>query len=223
MFLPQRLSSLVQATKNPAILLYGIQTIGNDVDPDSVNWPLIMTLQALMTNRYVELTMTPLLRRRVSLGGGEFQLMVFFREIRRQRQMAQVELFLRQLHLQGTIIVAGKLKKLQDISRQSPEEVRQKLTHPEAETRWMAIQVMASKRYPMETDLIGRLGDRDNAVRQAARLALIRISRGNDFGPALKASNSEREKAISRWKQWWSLQDSHPRRQFLRLSERPKE
>ena len=178
-----------------------------------------MTLQALMINRYVELSMPRLYQNRMGWRLREYELLANLGEINRQRQLARVDLILRQLHLQGTIIVAGKLKKLRDISRVSPEEVRKKLTHPETETRWMAIQVVGSKRYPMVTDLIARLSDRDNAVRQAARQALIRLSRGNDFGPALKASKAEREKAVGRWKEWWALQDSHPRRQLLRLTD----
>jgi hypothetical protein len=88
------------------------------------------------------------------------------------------------------------------------------------ELRWMAIQVVGIKRYPLERDLIDQLSDSKHAVRQAARAALVRISRGNDFGPRLKAGKSERKQAVQEWERWWSLQDNNPRRALLRVTER---
>jgi hypothetical protein len=148
-----------------------------------------------------------------------YQLQLDLAKLARLEKMEQFELFLHQIHLQGTIIVVGKLKRLHDLARVSPEGLRSKLSDQNPEMRWMAIQVAGVKRYPMESDLIGLLSDQDNSVRQAARQALIRISRGNDFGPAVKANKTERQRSISRWKQWWALQDSHPRRQLLRLTD----
>src|SRR5262249_48146952 len=151
----------------------------------------------------------------------QWQLQVDLGKLALLESMEQFELFLRQIRLQGTIIVAGKLKKLQDLIRERPEVVHKKLIDRNAETRWMAIQVVAIKRYPFQSALINRLNDSDNSVRQAARQALIRVSRGNDFGPKIKAGTSERQLAISKWKHWWSLQDSNPRHQLLRSAERP--
>jgi hypothetical protein len=222
--LPQRLSSLVQATKNPDILLYGIQTIGTGVKAESVNWPLIYYTQATMINKYVELSLPRILKSRVHWGLRDYQLrseLALAGDQQKLARAAQVELFLRQLQLQGTIIVAGKLKRLKDLSRESPESLKKKMKASDAETRWMTIQVVGLKRLPFQKELIDRLSDRDKSVRQAARLALIRLSRGNDFGPAVKASKSEQEQAISKWKNWWSLQDSNPRQQSFSLVERP--
>jgi hypothetical protein len=157
--------------------------------------------------------------RRIS--SAKLQLQLDLEKIARLERMEQFELFLRQIHLQGVIIVTGKLKRLGDMARQKPETVHKKLIDNDAETRWMAVQVVGMKRYPFQSSLIDRLDDSDNSVRQAARQALIRVSRSNDFGPKTKASKSEREKAASQWKQWWSLQDSNPRNQLLGVVERP--
>jgi hypothetical protein len=137
------------------------------------------------------------------------------------RQIEQYQLFLRLLQLRGTILVTGKLKRLKDLFQASPAALKDKMKDSDLETRWMAIQVVGTKRLPFQNELIERLNDRSYAVRQATRKALIRISRGNDFGPGPKATKAENVKAISKWKTWWSLQDSNTRQQSLRLVERP--
>ncbi len=146
------------------------------------------------------------------LATARWQLQLDLEKLAILERAEQLELFLRHIHLQGTIIVVGKLKRLRDLAREPSQVLRRKMKDIDAETRWMAIQIVGSKRYPLEKDLITRLSDRDNSVRQAARLALIRVSRGNDFGPAIHAGPRERETAIARWRQWWALQDSNPER-----------
>jgi len=175
--------------------------------------------------RYIELATPPrapsavkmkldwLWRQKQILRQSQYALLI------RQKKVEDVELTIRQLAFRRIIIVAGKLKRLKDLALEDPHDLRMKLNDKDVETRWMAIQVVGIKRYPYQSDLIDRLSDSDNSVRQAARQALIYISRGNDFGPPVRATEADRQRAISRWKQWWSLQDSHPRRQLLRLTD----
>jgi hypothetical protein len=195
------------------------------VEPTSINWPLIFEVQDALLSRYIVLSTPPRARSAVKmqldllwqqkeiLRKSQFALLI------RQKKVEDVELTIRQLAFRRIVIVAGKLKHLKDLALENPHDLRMKLKDKDVETRWMAIQVVGIKRYPYQSDLIDRLSDPDNSVRQAARQALIRISRGNDFGPAIKANKAERQRAVSRWKQWWALQDSHPRRQLLHLTD----
>jgi hypothetical protein len=97
------------------------------------------------------------------------------------------------------------------------------MTDPNLETRWMAIEVMGTRWLPFQKELIAQLSDTNQAIRQAARKALVRLSRGNDFGPDPKATTTERARAVRRWEQWWAVQDNNPRRHVLRVTERAKE
>jgi hypothetical protein len=243
-FLPSRLSSLVQATKNPNILLYGIQVIGKGVKKESINWPLVSYLEEIMVNKYIELHLPPLEQRQFQLWSRirDFNLQADLLPPQPTRQGArrlhrrivgppswpkadpkieQYELFCRLLRFRGTILVTGKLKRLKDLFEVSGAALKDKMKASDLETRWMAIQVVGTKRLPFQQELIARLSDRSYAVRQAARKALIRISRGNDFGPGPKAKERETAAAIHKWETWWSLQDSNPKLRSLSRAERP--
>jgi hypothetical protein len=235
-----RFDDLVEATTDLRVLKYAVIHLGEGVRPGSQNKGMIIGLRQHALHRYyavIREAMDPRLRKQKifrdiiqwqqekfkRLATARWQLQLDLEKLATLEKTEQLELFLRHIHLQGTIIVGGKLKRLRDMARETPDVLRRKMKDINAETRWMAIQVVGIKLYPLEKDLITRLKDRDNSVRQAARLALIRISRGNDFGPAVKAGASEREKAIARWRQWWSLQDSNPRQQIPRLIDQARE
>lgn len=254
--LPCRLKGLVQASKDPAVLRYVIQNLGVGVRPDSPNWPLILNLQQIAQQRYMQvvktsqttttrpqavpaaaqsrlqllqvrkLVLSQLIRQRVALAvsliqqrqaalnQSEMEMNLDLGRLSQLEAMDQFDLFLRQLAFQGTTIRTGKLKKLQDLSSESPESLRKKIRTGDVETRWMALQVVAAKRYHLEDDLIERLMDPDASVRRAARQALVRVSRGVDFGPPAKASKAGRDKAVRRWRLWWSQQDCNMDRKF---------
>jgi hypothetical protein len=194
--------------------------IGKGVNEDSINWPFINYMQEIMINKYIELHLPPLEKSR-------FQMTSLLRDYTlqadlemRDLRLERFELFSRLIRLRGTLIVTGKLKRLKDLFRASGKTLKDKMKAADLETRWMAIQVIGTKRLPLQPELIARLSDRSYAVRQAARKALIRISRGNHFGPGPKATKAETEKAIRKWQNWWSLQDGNEERKLLAGSDR---
>ncbi len=96
---------------------------------------------------------------------------------------------------------------LQKILREKPDELRPHLTDRNPTVRFLTIQAIARRRLPLERALIERLVDRDPAVIQAARAALVRLGRGVDFGPAAKATRTQRHQAVQRWTEWLALQE----------------
>lgn len=85
----------------------------------------------------------------------------------------------------------------------SATDLRSLLGADHSEVRAMAARVIGEKRLPLGGDLIARLKDDDPWVQESAHFALVRLSRGQDFGPRRDASVSEREIAINRWESWW--------------------
>jgi hypothetical protein len=95
---------------------------------------------------------------------------------------------------------------LQQIVNSDPEALRRKINDDRSMVRLAAVQVIAGRRFHLEGDLIGRLGDPSNGVAQAARQSLVRLARGTDFGPPPKAKKSARDRSIALWKSWLDLQ-----------------
>jgi hypothetical protein len=96
---------------------------------------------------------------------------------------------------------------LQTLVKDRPEVVALKLKDPQPLTRWAAATVAGRKRLHLEAELIDRLADPAPQVREAAREALIRLSRGNDFGPQPTATTQQIAQSVQAWRQWLSLQD----------------
>ncbi len=92
-----------------------------------------------------------------------------------------------------------------NLVRQGATLVRQKLTDENAEVRKTAVR--AAARTPgMVSDLIERLDDRQSDVSEEAHKALLKLSKGQDFGPQPGADSMERQEAIARWKAWLAKQ-----------------
>jgi hypothetical protein len=111
---------------------------------------------------------------------------------------------------------------LQGLGKEGPDAIARKLKDPQPLTRWVAALVTGRKRLHLEAELIERLADGVPQVRQAAREALVRLSRGNDFGPT--ASDLRQASASARaWKDWLRLQDPpESLREYLAMP-RPEE
>jgi hypothetical protein len=92
----------------------------------------------------------------------------------------------------------------------SPTKLEKKLTDTQPLVRLAAVQVIGSRRLHLEAELIERLSDPSPPVREAAHQALIRLSRGCDFGPptGVAAPPEHWRRAAVAWRNWLSLQDS---------------
>ena len=129
-----------------------------------------------------------------------------------QMQMQQQQSMLQMQQLQSSKIQAL----VQQMAGKDGDALKAALTGPVPELRWAAIQVVGSRKLPLQAELIERLSDPHGDVRQAARWALIQLSatqpnatqagkaksakpaRGVDFGPAPQASRSAQAAAAKK-------------------------
>jgi hypothetical protein len=74
-------------------------------------------------------------------------------------------------------------------------------------TRFLAVHAVGKRRLHLEQTLIDLLADPVAEVRQAARGALARLSRGTDFGPLPTANAAQVRHAQDTWCQWLLMQD----------------
>jgi hypothetical protein len=102
-------------------------------------------------------------------------------------------------------------------------EVIAKLNGPAAQERLAATILVGQCRFPLGSQLIGLLEDAEPGIRLEARLALVELALGADFGPELTATADERAEAIRKWKAWWTNQKEAVAQEELWLSEVPKE
>lgn len=96
---------------------------------------------------------------------------------------------------------------LRVIPKENDGQLRARLTDHRPLTRLVAVQFVADQRHPLERELIDRLNDPVEPVAQASRQALVRLSRGTDFGPQPGADRPAQNRAVATWKNWLSLQD----------------
>jgi hypothetical protein len=92
------------------------------------------------------------------------------------------------------------------LSRRSAADLKEKLKSEEPEIRSAAARAAGNKKLPLGEELIDLLSDEEGEVRQAAHQALIRLSRGKDYGPKPEAGESGRAEAVKKWREWWAKQ-----------------
>jgi len=92
-----------------------------------------------------------------------------------------------------------------NLVRQGAAMVRQKLSDDNAEVRKAAVRA-AARTAGMVADLIDRLDDMQSDVSEEAHAALVKLSKGQNFGPQPGADSMERQEAIARWKAWLAKQ-----------------
>lgn len=114
-----------------------------------------------------------------------------------------------------TAIEQGKLEALRardrlvrQVMAQKPDQVRQALQHQEKDMRWAAARAAGARGLPFGEELLVLLRDSDSEVREAARQALVRLSRGLNYGPASTATEAEQEEAIQQWRTWWAAAEA---------------
>lgn len=94
-----------------------------------------------------------------------------------------------------------------DLFTKEPESVLvQRLQDPVPQIRLEAIKAIAKRRLHREREIMLLLTDPIPQVRQAAREAMIVLSRGNDFGPSPTASQKEQLQAHEQWQTWLEMQ-----------------
>jgi hypothetical protein len=92
------------------------------------------------------------------------------------------------------------------LGRQIAAVVQQKLKDADAEVRQAAARVVAEKQPRLGGDVIDLLADPLPDVREAARRALTKLSKGEDFGPGENADTAAVEAAQQKWRAWWMTQ-----------------
>jgi hypothetical protein len=98
---------------------------------------------------------------------------------------------------------------VRELAPQGPAAMARRMKDGDPWVRWVAVQVAANQWMPLEQDLIDLLDDPCPPVRAAARLALVRLSRGNDFGPfAAEPTPAQRRQAQEDWQHWLDLQQA---------------
>jgi hypothetical protein len=102
-------------------------------------------------------------------------------------------------------------QKLREMLGEDEAVIAEKLKDEQPLNRWLAAQVAGRKRLHFEDQLIGLLSDPVPEVRQAARAALMRLSRGNDFGPMPNATSQQVTQSVQAWR-WWLGQQDPPER-----------
>lgn len=85
----------------------------------------------------------------------------------------------------------------------TPGKLRERLSDGDANIRWAAARLTASRGLPCVDELAGLLDDSDADVRHEAHEALLRISRGEDYGPFNDADPQDRQEAVQCWRDWW--------------------
>jgi hypothetical protein len=92
------------------------------------------------------------------------------------------------------------------LGRQTAAFIQQKLKDADAEVRKAAARVVAEKHPRLTGELIDLLADSLPDVREATRQALVKLSKGEDFGPTENADPAEVEAAQKKWRAWWATQ-----------------
>jgi len=81
------------------------------------------------------------------------------------------------------------------------------LESPNLDDRWAAVTLIRRKQVDVPERLIGVLIDPDPDVRQIARLCLVNLADGEDFGPKEDAADVQQAIAVVRWKKWQRRQE----------------
>ena len=79
----------------------------------------------------------------------------------------------------------------QNLARQTPAFVKEKLKDDKAEVRLAAARVAVLRNLPVVNELIDQLADDNDGVRDFAHQTLVRVARGADYGPKKSADKEE--------------------------------
>jgi len=94
------------------------------------------------------------------------------------------------------------------LARQGEAVVKEKLRDELVEVRLAAVRVVVARMPRLTSELIDVLADEQAEVRTAAHDALVKLSRGEDFGPAADASSEQIVAAQEKWRSWWERKNA---------------
>jgi hypothetical protein len=225
--LQTQLQSVVYASGSPRVFCYTIQNLGKGVPSKS---PWSGALQSIRLTLFTDLVrmsrgLQPLYAPQGRFNPGQaipgqaiprLDLLLQKQWERRQQLLLREQL--------GELL--GKLKDrkeflnglFQEMMHLGPDELKSRLADKEPDIRLVAVMAVADRRLHFEETLIDLLNDDPAAeVQAAAHQALVRLSRGNDFGPAPNAAPAARVQSIRAWQQWllWQEIPGQPSPQWL--------
>jgi hypothetical protein len=93
-----------------------------------------------------------------------------------------------------------------NLTRQTMDVVKERLKDENAELRAGAARVAGLKWPSLFSATLELLDDKVPEVREEAHKALIRLSKGQDFGPDKKATAEEQSAAKDKWREWLAKQ-----------------
>lgn len=182
---------------------YTLQNLGKGVPPTARAYPLLSTarqmLQMNLVNLYGSITDLPKTIQRMRTA-----LEPHVAALRLQQAREQVQKLLRKEAEDKEVLELL----LREIAGDDEDTLAQKMADLNPFTRLLAAQTAGTRRLHLEANLIQRLDDPELRVREAAHQALVRISRGADFGPAVKSGPKQWARAIDDWQTWLALQES---------------
>lgn len=129
-----------------------------------------------------------------------------FERMRLVQQDIRREVDIRQ-EAQRLLLLTQLRETVEKMVKDKPDLLCEKLRKGTPLERLIAIQVVGRRRLPLEKDLIQVLRDPDKLIRQTAHDALVRISRGTDFGPSPGVSRRGLGRAVEKWQHWLDLQE----------------
>jgi hypothetical protein len=94
-----------------------------------------------------------------------------------------------------------------NLVRQGVRVIKERTKDDRAEVRAATARVIAAKGLKLGAELIEMLGDDNAGVREAAHAALVKLSKGADYGPAKDATTEQRDEAVKKWRAWWEKQE----------------
>ncbi len=100
----------------------------------------------------------------------------------------------------------GQTLLIRHLGRWKSDAVKKRLADENSAVRAAAAKVAGLKSYRMQNQLMDLLTDDDLDVRQAARQALVQLSKGQDFGPARDATAEAVSEARRQWQACWDKQ-----------------
>ena len=197
-----KLTSLVEAEDQPELYLYVATHLGTNIREDDSYFSTSIRIRKGMIEKLFLALFGRKLPPVLDKAGPDPQRDLVVRR-RQLEELLQIPRLQKERELLEAVV--------RQLLREKPDVLRERLTDRNATVRFLTIQVIARRRLPLERALIERLADRDRAVAEAARAALVRLGRGVDFGPVAKATRAQRHQAVQRWSEWLVLQEKTSR------------